>query len=560
MRKNIYILIALISLFATGCNFLDKNPDERADIDTRNKVRLLLVNGYNMPNYGPLGETMSDNIIDNNTPTDESGNTYNNNLMPLNQMYNQFFAWEDVNTSSAQDSPYDIWSSCYQNIAIANQALAAIEALEESGENYDAERAEALLIRAYNHFLLVNIFCQAYKNDVDSRNDIGIHYMTAAETTVKPAYDRSNVAEVYGHIKDDLEEALAKVSDDYYSVPKYHFNVKAAHAFAAKFYLFTRDYDKVIEHANIALGSSAAETAAMMFDAETTKLIGNAELELYAWMSATSPSNFLICTTQSLQERTNWTSYARYTLNREPKDATLTGSGPCWSERFPGTTVWRYNANYGGFTAKLVEVFEYTAKVAGIGYPRILRRELTSGETLLCRAEAEIMKGQYAAAVSDMDIWCKGYCCTTTLTTSRITQFFPLSSEGRRVHYTPTLHTSDMSADWTITDEQKPYLWCALFLRRIETIHDGARWFDIKRYGIEIKHTIGSKGEVKTLVWNDDRRAVQLPQETILAGQEPNPRVITGDNIVINDLSSANADATIYLPNTGSAPEMIPFE
>jgi len=528
MKKNLAYIVLVLVLGLTSCNFLDKNPDNRTEIDTKKKVRLLLVNAYNAANYGPLCEFSSDNIIDNNTP-DAYGHI--NTKQPFNQGYNQIFAWEDVTAFSSQDSPYWIWDYCYKNIAVANQALSAILELEKQGEDLSAEKGEALLCRAYNHFILVNIFAQAYKDAEQSKSDVGIHYMTEAETEVKPAYERNSVAEVYDLIEKDLLEGLPLVSEDYYSVPKYHFNVKAAHAFAARFYLFKRDYDQVIAHANKVLGTTASEAASVMFDAANCKDKGNIELELYAWTDVASPSNLLILSTYSFALYGYTSTSCRYTFNRAPRDYTVNGAGPCWDSSFPGASIWRFDANFGGFFSKLYEPFEYTDKVAGIGFPHSLRREFTTGETLLCRSEAEIMKGDIAAAVADMDVWAKGYLCTKDLTDARITSFF---KKGKNVQHTPVLHNEDMCPTWKISDAQMPYIWCVLHLRRIETLHDGMRFFDIKRYGIEIKHEIGYPVETKHLVWNDDRRAIQLPQEAILGGQKPNERVIVGDNNAVS--------------------------
>lgn len=528
MKKNLAYIVLVLVLGLTSCNFLDKNPDNRTEIDTKKKVRLLLVNAYNAANYGPLCEFSSDNIVDNNTP-DAYGHI--NTKQPFNQGYNQIFAWEDVTAFSSQDSPYWIWDYCYKNIAVANQALSAILELEKQGEDLSAEKGEALLCRAYNHFILVNIFAQAYKDAEQSKSDVGIHYMTEAETEVKPAYERNSVAEVYDLIEKDLLEGLPLVSEDYYSVPKYHFNVKAAHAFAARFYLFKRDYDQVIAHANKVLGTTASEAASVMFDAANCKDKGNIELELYAWTDVASPSNLLILSTYSFALYGYTSTSCRYTFNRAPRDYTVNGAGPCWDSSFPGASIWRFDANFGGFFSKLYEPFEYTDKVAGIGFPHSLRREFTTGETLLCRSEAEIMKGDIAAAVADMDVWAKGYLCTKDLTDARITSFF---KKGKNVQHTPVLHNEDMCPTWKISDAQMPYIWCVLHLRRIETLHDGMRFFDIKRYGIEIKHEIGYPVETKHLVWNDDRRAIQLPQEAILGGQKPNERVIVGDNNAVS--------------------------
>lgn len=535
-RKSLYILLLTV-LGLSSCNFLDKNPDNRTEIDSKKKVRLLLVDAYNAPNYGPLCECSSDNIIDNNTP-DAADMVHTK--QPFNQGYNQIFAWEDVTAFSSQDSPYYLWQFLYRNIAVANQALDAIGKLEAKGENMDAERGEALICRAYNHFILVNIFAQAYKDDELSANDMGVHYMTEPETEVKPKYERDDVAKVYSLIEQDLEEALPLVSDEYYTVPKYHFNVKAAYAFAARFYLFKRDYDKVIEYANKVLGTTAAEAQILMFDAANCKSLGNIETELLAWVDAVSPSNLMIQTTGSFAMY-SYLDNCRYSFNRDPLEYTVGrysgGSTFAWSGTFPGASQWHIDADYGSFFSKLYERFEYEDKVAGIGYPHSIRREFTTGETLLCRAEAKIMKGDLSGATADMNVWCKGYLATKTLTESGIKNTFP--KNYKNVQRTPELHNADMCPSWVISEDKLPYVWCVLYLRRIETLHDGMRWFDIKRYGIEITHEIGYPVVTKTLVWNDDRRAIQLPQEVILGGQTKNPRVIVGDNYALSDFSGS---------------------
>jgi hypothetical protein len=52
----------------------------------------------------------------------------------------------------------------------------------------------------------------------------------------------------------------------------------------------------------------------------------------------------------------------------------------------------------------------------------------------------------------------------------------------------------------------------------------GNRWFDIKRFGFTIKHYMGISDEL-TLDVLDPRYAIQIPNEVIGAGLEPNPRV-----------------------------------
>ncbi|KAA6319977.1 hypothetical protein EZS27_030188, partial [termite gut metagenome] len=82
--------------------------------------------------------------------------------------------------------------------------------------------------------------------------------------------------------------------------------------------------------------------------------------------------------------------------------------------------------------------------------------------------------------------------------------------------------------DFTVTPgEQENFIHCILHMRRVLTLHEGLRWFDIKRYGIEIyRRTVHNNNIVVTdqLLEDDNRRAIQLPQEIINAGLEANPR------------------------------------
>ena len=65
--------------------------------------------------------------------------------------------------------------------------------------------------------------------------------------------------------------------------------------------------------------------------------------------------------------------------------------------------------------------------------------------------------------------------------------------------------------------------------RRTETMGQGVRWFDIKRYGITVyRREVNSNADVvaitDTLGPDDLRRAVQIPQKARDAGFEANKR------------------------------------
>ena len=518
-KKIIYSLLTLVGLGFASCDFLDKLPDQRAEIDTQDKVRQLLVTAYTDADYALICEMSSDQIIDNNA---YRGLTE----AAADEFHNEVFAWKDVVSNTAQDSPQYFWQGAYSAIAAANAALAAIEEIEAKDPTVDmsAERAEAYLSRAYHHFILVNVFGQAYIDE--NQTDLGVPYAEEPETTVYGDYKRLTVPQVYAKIKTDLEEGLKYVNDALYSVPKYHFNEKAAYAFAARFYLYMRDYDKVIEYANKVLGGSPEVALTLLRDAnyikENTTYPDN---ELYEWINV--DRNFTLMILPTYSNFTLLFFYPRYGVNGSAKEATFDSSGPNWDNRFPGFTAWSFGANYGALCAKAYYLFEYSDKIAGIGMYHRVRAEFTTNETLLCLAEALVYKGQHDLARQYLQAWTKANTIQKPLTNVQIETMYGGSMGMAFVDDLSNAANMGNTQFDALTSLQQAMIRCILHFRRIETIHDGLRWFDIKRYGIEITHDIAKVGEV-TLTWNDPRRAIQLPQDVITSGLEANPRA--GDN------------------------------
>ena len=487
---------------------------------------------YTSANNGVICEYSSDNVIDNNVPDPKTG--YANDIAPLHEMYNEIFAWLPVTNTDNQDSPAYIWKQNYRAIISANQVL---ELIKERNGNTDAEKGEALLIRAYHHFLLVNVFCHAWKNNYDSRSDMGIPYLYDTKYTINSSTQRGSVYDTYNAIQSDLEDGLYLLSKSNKQLPTSRMNIKAAHAFAARFYLYKREWAKVVEHANYVLTTNDQTTLAMLFDAETNREQSNIELAFNHYIDANAPSNLLLIATYSSSAYAHFPTYGRYQVNGDAQNFATHGSGPCWNGQFPGVGFWSADQKLGGFCAKDYYWFEYTDTVNGYGYVRGVTRAFTTNETLLCRAEAKAYLNDFAGSANDFRLWCQSYNVggrmnmyadsTLKLDAAIITKFY---TEKAGTKFAPVLHNQDMAAEWVITPEQLPFVHCALHFRRIETLHDGLRWHDLKRYGIEIEHVQG-KDPARILVWNDDRRAIQLPQEIIKKGLTPNPRMILGDNV-----------------------------
>lgn len=556
-RNQICYAIAAALMTAgslTSCSedFLDKIPDERVEINNVDQVIQLLSSGYSTTNYGWICEVSSDNVVDVNAPymaTQSNGSEIEvrYNLNSYDRMDEEAYCFEPVRSSTGTDSPSEIWEGNYRAIAVANHAIALLDEMKAAGTEEDekmrAAYGEAYLIRAYHHFVLVNIFSQAYKNDEASRHDTGVPYITDPEDKVMVDYPRLSVTETYNRIEKDMLEGIARVNNSIYNKPKWHFNMNAAHAFAARFYLYKRDYEKVIEHANAVLGTDRANLPSMLmnfgegFDAATS----SKDYSLL-WQGADVANNLMLVATYSVQWRRS-VGYRFACAGKALRDVFF-HLGPNWRwYRMPvsgvaGETFWDGEADHGFMSSRIAESFEYTDKVARIGYAHIIRREFTCNELLLERAEAYLL-GRHDKNECFQDLYAyeesrqsfsesnkKFYTQSDALT--------PLTESALLNWYTPTEtnvknhsntladwnFTQNMSGDFIIPDSLTAYMNCLNDMRRYETAWTGLRFFDVKRYGFEYEHHFGPDDVVYKLEWNSPKRAIEVPQEVLVAGME----------------------------------------
>ncbi|MDR0666990.1 MAG: RagB/SusD family nutrient uptake outer membrane protein [Prevotellaceae bacterium] len=524
MKKKQYILLlfALLSFAGLSCDdFLSELPDNRTDVDSPEKARKLLVSAYPGIDYIVCTELSSDNVDD-----------YGDDNPNGSRFWEELYQWRDV-TETDNESPAQIWSACYSAIASANQVLQSIAAMGDT-EDMRASKGEALICRAYAHFILTNVFCQHYHPTL-SETDLGIPYMEKPETELNPKYERPTVAFDYEKMAADIEAGLPLINDSQYDVPKYHFNRSAAHAFAARFYLYYQQWDKAIEYAGIVLGA-APQT--LLRDNASLDTLPKDPLNLAstAYISETEKANLLLITAYS---SLGYIYGAYYTCSRYSHGAvistyeTLQSRGP-WGA-FSANTFrlppWVYRGTNLDkiLLPRLPRLFEYTDPVAGIGYSRTVYAAFTVEEALLNRAEAYIMKKDYAKAMADIKLWVNN----TVATGANLVTEATIDTWAKNFNYyepeKPTPKKRLAPPGFTIDDEkQENFLHFLLYIRRHETMHMGLRWFDVKRYGITVtRRVIQSNTPTATnnvLKVRDPRCAIQIPADVVSAGLTPNPR------------------------------------
>ena len=526
MKKYIGFSIIALGLTLTSCDdWLDKLPDNRMELQTPSDVSSLLVSAYPSAHPAYLLEMYSDNTDD----------CVNPSWSEASRFQAQAYNWEDITETGEDESPQELWNRHYLAIASANAAIDLIEGKGSPAE-YSEQLGEALLCRAYAMFQLSTVFCKAY-NPATASTDLGLPYPTHPEKVVGTVYTRGTMEDLYGQIDKDLQRGLPLVSSNY-SKPKFHFNTEAAKAFAARFYLYKGDFAKAITYATEVLGADPTAKA-RDWDAYSA-LNMNQQIRPEAWVSADEKCNFLLQTVYS-----EWGAISGpYRLGdkyahsyRITYDEDIASKGPFGAANSTfKQRVWSNTALAKLFHRKVPYEFEYTDLQAGIGFAHAEYAVFTTEQLLLERAEAYALSGELQKAVDDYNTIMKIYQnYPKTFTLKQIVDFYngvdyytPKKATVKK-HFVKPVYTIDAEGS-----DQEALLQAILHLRRIMEVGEGYRMQDVKRYGIVIyrrqtntSFTISAVTDSLTV--DDPRRAIQLPQDVITSGLEPNDRIAVKD-------------------------------
>lgn len=520
MKTYKIIMAVFAGLFLAACNsFLDVTPDNRTELDSPSAIRELLVSAYPHAHYYHICEVMSDNAA-------ERVVTGTHSRATLNQ---QMYLWQDA-TGTGTDNPVYLWANYYEAIASANMALQAIEEQGDT-EEYVPLRGEALVCRAFCHFILVNLFAEHYQPG-QAADMLGIPYCLKPETQAIVYYNRDNLKKVYDQIEEDLQTGMPLLQDQGYEVPKYHFTKAAAHAFAARYYQYKGEWDSVIVHTTAALGNNPKSKLRDLRNPDQANgKWGDKEAYAAKYFKVTQPSPFLLLSTkswwardaQSFSLRYGMTSTAHATplfMNENVTKSPVTGT---YATFFVLSTA--SGGKEGARMYKFNELFIRNSIGSSSGQGYTIGTLLSAEEALLNRAEAYIMKNQFDLALADVNLYLSERVRADQ--DDPYADFTPYKVDLTKIKafYDNKDEYPDLHPFYAITADQMSMLKCVVDWRRREFMQEGMRWFDIKRFHLPVVHTFGVSGdEPITLTGNDLRRALQIPSEAQAFGVEANPR------------------------------------
>lgn len=506
-RHTTGILLLILALVSTtGCNkFLDKAPDDRADLSSLENVKELLTGAYPDNSYQLLYELRSDN-------SDDKGMR----AWSQSQWLRQVYAFQPQCDNTYQDSPSGYWRALYWATSSVNHALQALDALTDLSPEQQTKagelRGEALLCRAYNGFMLAETFCRPY-DPATADQFLGLPYPTEPENELLKDYKRGTLKELYDHILKDFEEGFPLLGSDY-DQPKFHFTRTSAAAFGTRLYRALGQWDKVIEMGRIAFGSDpAAKVRDYPRFAKMTWSSSKA-----AWSLPEEKSNLMVATCLSNAHYLVGDSRYAITIDIYNKEVQPNGG-------FLGSGLTHGMKQYGGELylnfAKHPEYRQYTNALKTNWYSYTGFVIFAGEEVLFNLAEAYSMIGDFASANEMMQIfvarWFTGYNPNSYLykvTTDKILDYYAKDERVFKPFY-------------PMTAEQTCYAKAITDLKRFAFIQEGMRWMDIRHYNLPVEHKLLHDNDTRTSIHKlepgDPRYAIQLPSSVLGYDIEPNP-------------------------------------
>lgn len=497
MRQIFYLLFAS-SFFISCQDYLSTQPDSSLEVSVEgeDKIAELITAAYPTANYAPFLEARTDNVAE--------------RIKGMHTRLNEaMFFWEDYDQEDL-DTPLNYWNSCYNGIAQVNKALERLASYPKT-PRIKALYGEAFLLRAYLHFMLVNIWAEPYGTHKSAQSP-GIPYVTQPEKNALVNYTRGTVEDVYRNIERDLRLGITLVNDSYYKHPKFHFNKRAAYAFASRFYLMKGEWNNVIAYSDYVLGNAPKTTLrrwgnGYSLDLSLAHTYYRPELEC----------NLLIATTESRIARE--VPIQKYGATQAVMNTiynTRGIEGDSEARRLKMFIFFPFKQSSSSIPDGLympkfdeLSLFGNTGtKPKGLYVSQVL---FTTDEVMLNRIEAYAMTKRYDLAIEGL----KDYLAAKfgMELTAPNESYLWTSSDNYRL-YTPF---------YGLTIKQLALIKIVTDFRQKEFVHDGLRWFDIRRFYLPIVRD--SKNPLyRPLGKEDPRKTLQIPIEAINRGLQPNPR------------------------------------
>lgn len=242
-------ILSCISLFVMGAcsDFLkEKSQDEVIPSTVKDYSEMLLA--YSNPGGYNMLTVLDDDI-------EISDVRYNNNENSIVKQHGGCFTWQP-DMWEWENGIKDSYESTYTQIMGVNAVLDGIIDAEGTVEEKEVVKAQALGLRAYYYFMLVNSYGEPYNYN---KKALGVP-LKLTSTLQENGMLRNTVEEVYARIVEDLELA----STIFEKYPKrrgdFRINGTAVDILLSRVYLYMEQWDRAVEAADKAIRTAEGLT------------------------------------------------------------------------------------------------------------------------------------------------------------------------------------------------------------------------------------------------------------------------------------------------------------
>lgn len=233
------LLLSVLAAFAlTACDdFLDITPTGKVIAKTGDEYRALLTYEYK---YFAKDRYMT------TLRTDEMLMDMVKTSSTDKDAYLDLWRWKDEAPSPT--TSYFSWRTYYHTIYIANYVIGhQHEITNATKEEINQLVGESYMLRAYCHFLLVNLYAEPYTHCTPAGTR-GVPIQLKADVNAIPA--SSSVEAVYQQVLSDLDEAEKYLNVEVWEEGKnYRFNKVSAQALRARTYLYMGQWKEALKAA-----------------------------------------------------------------------------------------------------------------------------------------------------------------------------------------------------------------------------------------------------------------------------------------------------------------------
>ena len=252
------ILIGLVNIILiTSCSdFLEEHSQDEVIPTTTADYREILLNYTQEMRYEVL------DVLDDDIAIGELGTYDNYSLLKYGGCFTwQPDMWEQPDAVGSIGGEY---STSYNRIMAFNAVLNGVDDAEGTVEEKERVKAEALGLRAYTYFILVNLFGEPYNSNNAA---LGVPLKLNAPL-VENGLPRNTVEEVYQQIVADLEAASTLLNKYPKRRGDYSMNNTTVDILLSRVYLYMEEWEKATAAASRAIASSEGLTDYTAFPAD----------------------------------------------------------------------------------------------------------------------------------------------------------------------------------------------------------------------------------------------------------------------------------------------------